>query len=49
MRKPFGVKLIRSDLVFPKRADVAIERALYIYFKYLLCPKIRTMPFKIEM
>ena len=39
MRKPFGVKLIQPDLVFPKVPDVAVEHALYICFKYLLCSK----------
>ena len=39
MRKAFGIKLIRPDLVFPKRPDVAIEHALHICFKHLLCPK----------
>ena len=33
------LKLIWPDLVFPKGADVAVEHALYICFKYLLCPK----------
>ena len=39
MRKPFGVKLIWPDLVFPKGPDEAIEHSLYICFKHLLCPK----------
>ena len=39
MRKTFGINLIRPDLVFPKGPDVAIECALYICFKHLLCPK----------
>ena len=39
MRKPFGVKLIWPDLIFPKGADMVVEHALYIYFKHLPCPK----------
>ena len=36
MRKPFGVKLTWPELVFPKGADMAIEHALCVCFKYLL-------------
>ena len=36
MRKPFRLILIRPELVFQK---VPIEHALYICFKYLLCPE----------
>ena len=39
MRKPFDLKLILPDLVFPKGPDMAAGRALYICFKRLLCPK----------
>ena len=39
MRKPFGVKLIWPQLVFPRGPHVASEYALYICFKYLLYPK----------
>ena len=35
MRKPFGLKLIWPDLVFPNGPDVAS----YTCFEYLLCPK----------
>lgn len=48
MRKPFGVKLIWPDFVFPKGPEVAVEHALCICFKYLLCPKDKNMPFKIK-
>ena len=36
MRKPFGVKLIWLELVFPKGPDMAVEHALYICSKHLL-------------
>ena len=40
MREPFAVKLIWPNLIFfPKGPDVAVEHALYISFKHLLCPK----------
>ena len=46
MRKPFSVQLIWPELVFPKGPDMAIEHALYICFKYLLCPKDKNNAFK---
>ena len=49
MRKPFGVKLTQPDLVFPKGADVAIEHALYICFKHLLCPKDKNNALEIKV
>lgn len=39
MRKPFGVNVIWPEPIFPKGPDVAVEHALYICFKHLLCPK----------
>ena len=39
MRKPFGINIIGPDLIFPKGPDVAVEHALYVCFKHLLCPK----------
>ena len=40
MRKPFGLKLIWPDLVFPKKALTwPVEHALYVCFKRSLCPK----------
>ena len=39
MSKPFAVKLIWPELVFPKGPDMARKHAFYICFKYLLCPK----------
>ena len=39
MRKTFGLKLIRPDLVFPKGPMWPVEHALYICFKHLPCPK----------
>ena len=49
MRKPFGVNLIRLDLLFPKGPDMANERALYICLNICCVPKTRTSGLKIKV
>ena len=39
MRKLFGLKLIKHDLVFPEGIMWPVKDALYICFKHLRCSK----------